>query len=1145
MTSNHFPNPNHTLYGLRGSAPAYFLAQKKERLLILTDRYQSMETWAGDLSAFGPGLRVHMFPVLPGTAYVPIPLHEEANQQRQAAIQSILHDEWDVLITQPQALLETFPAPEVLDHQHLELALEDTWDPNRLCDELVRLGFARVDMVSTPGEFAKRGAIVDVFPSICDEPIRIEFFDETIDDIRFFDPETQQSRSKTERFTIHPHFLWNVTRENIQAFSEIGANLWNHTACRKHFLSMVKHLQETGQFPGFQHWTALLFSESRPFLSLLKGEFKIILSEPQRLNEYLTNYLEQISIQENEAVQVNHIWVEPSLLFKQPDLPRIQFPEGHEVIAVTGSEPGAEVGPTDETFQTHRISKATLALDMQGTNFHRTVIFFHSQVLKNRFLDLHADREVFQLNELSELDGAGFHEENVERTTEEVRPGRPYRTTYIALPGHLSTGFEWPDAGLQLLSDRDLWPDHPAPRGKARNHQWVDEELFELKPGDLVVHEEHGIGQFEAIQEISAGGDVFEMLTLVYRNQARLHLSFSQLEKVERLSVDGERPKLDVLGGVRWENVRKKAEKSVEDLTDKLLEIYARRDLAELAPMAEDDLLQTEFEEAFEYQPTPDQLQAVIEIKRDLGKGKPMDRLVIGDVGFGKTEVAMRMMFKLVNEGFQVAMLCPTTVLAYQHYLTLKDRFQGFPIEIGFLSRLVSPKDRKKQIQAMAEGTCDILVGTHRLLSSDMVFKHLGGLVIDEEQRFGVAHKERIKELKKDVHVLSMSATPIPRTLNMALHGIRDISIMRTPPKNRLAITTTVTQYDERVIRNAIEYEMGRGGQIYFIHNEIESMPDIHERLTRLVPKARLGIAHGKMQSQELERVMLRFIRNELDILVATTLVENGMDVPNANTMLVNNAENFGLSQLYQLRGRIGRSNRPAYAYLITPLRRRLTDKAKRRLEALEEFSSLGSGFRLAALDLEIRGAGNMLGSSQSGHIQAVGYSLYMKMLRSATARLRGREDEELINPVLNLKSHAAIPKSVVEDASQRLTLYRKIVSTRDIGQLKHLEERTRDLYGTLPEALNLLFQEHRFRIKMIPFGMLSIEREGFSVRIQFHRKSKVDFSHLLQGIQNMKDAKLSPSGTLILPVKASRRGEAFLEALKSLMKDLLKRSSK
>ncbi|PIE02803.1 MAG: transcription-repair coupling factor [Acidobacteria bacterium] len=1117
--SIYFPESELDIIGLRGSAGAWNFHTGKEKQVIITTSTQKAEEWKRNLVCFNPALRVMCFPVLPGTPYVPIPLHEKTILERKRAIQAMLTGDWDVVISLPQVFFETYPVKQKLLTTRIALEVGTVIDPECLVKSFIQLGYSRVDMVSAPGEFAKRGAVLDVFPPLRDYPVRLEFFDDELEEIRTFDPESQRSVQMLKEFTLTPHDVWQVSRDEIQFFAKKGAETWNHSPSRQHFLKHLQNLQETGSFQGYQHWTPFLFEETQHFLDFPGGSFRLILDNSSEIESMLSNYSGQIETQELEARQAKRIYAQSNVLFNLSDFPRLAIPEGCRLVTLNNrledKKKSLSLICTVNRNPTGKQLFQQVETYLQKSAHTRVLIVFHSAALKKRFIQYYDQIEATELTGFDEL---------------------PDDNGVYLLEGHLTSGFEWTDRRLILLSDRELWPEHRVQSTQTMSRTWFNSEAMDMKVGDLIVHEDYGIGRFDGLGEVKAGPYTYEMVTLTYKDNAKLHVSLSQIGKIERLSSEAGTPNLDSLGGTRWIRTKEKVKKALEDMADRLIQLYAVRSQVQLDPCSEDDVLQTQFEEVFEYHPTPDQIRATMEIKSDLASGKPMDRLLVGDVGFGKTEVAMRMMFKLVNEGKQVAFLCPTTVLAFQHYMTCKERFEGFPVHVGFLSRLSSKKERDRVLMELKDGVCDMVIGTHRLLSADLVFKSLGGLVIDEEQRFGVRHKERIKEMKKDIHVLAMSATPIPRTLNMALTGIRDISIIKTPPRNRLAIATTVSQFDWAYIKNAISFELSRGGQVYFIHNKIETMPDLKETLQELMPHLEIGMAHGKMAPRELEDIMLQFIQNKMDVLVATTLVENGVDVPNANTMIINRADKFGLSQLYQLRGRIGRSDRAAYAYLLVPRRRQLTERARRRLEAIEEFSDLGSGFRLAAMDLEIRGAGNLLGASQSGHIQAVGYSLYMRMLREASRKLQGKRFYEEVNPVFNLKTGASIPKTYIEDASQRLAVYKTITGSLKKGELDNLKERIGDCYGKLPEKVESLFKENEVRIGLIPHKVLSVDREGSQLHVRFHQKADVDLNRLTSIVQSISGAELRQTGVLVLPITSRN---VALETLQNFFHEL------
>jgi transcription-repair coupling factor (superfamily II helicase) len=613
-----------------------------------------------------------------------------------------------------------------------------------------------------------------------------------------------------------------------------------------------------------------------------------------------------------------------------------------------------------------------------------------------------------------------------------------------------------------------------------------------------------------------------EFMELRYAGEDKLFVPVERLDLVQKYSGTA-RPPLDKLGGTSWERAKTRVKKAMRDMAEELLKLYAARKTVAGHAFSPDSHWQREFDDAFQWDLTVDQASAIADIKRDMESPTPMDRLLCGDVGYGKTEVAMRAAFKSVMDGKQVAFLAPTTVLAFQHQKTLTERFAGFPVTIDMVSRFRSRAEQDQIIKDVASGKIDIIVGTHRLLSKDIQFKDLGLLVVDEEQRFGVAHKERIKQMRRKVDVLTLSATPIPRTLNMSLVGIRDMSIIETPPKDRLSIQTNVVKFDAHVIGRAIRHELERGGQVYFVHNRVESIFAIGDLVRRLVPEARIVIAHGQMSEDELERAMLDFINRKYDVLLATTIIENGLDIPNVNTILINRADRYGLSQLYQLRGRVGRSDRPAYAYLLIPPETTLSAVAKKRLAAIREFSDLGSGFRVAALDLEIRGAGNLLGGEQSGHIETVGFEMYMKLLEQAVRELKGEEAVDDVRAVVNLRVDLKIDPSYVPEMNQRLMIYRKIAEARSDDELDRILGELRDRYGPVPETVEHLEQYGRIRIMADKLGIESIDREAQTVVIKFRPDAhgrRLNVERLLEVVGRRRDTMLVPPATIKLDLR-------------------------
>jgi transcription-repair coupling factor (superfamily II helicase) len=718
--------------------------------------------------------------------------------------------------------------------------------------------------------------------------------------------------------------------------------------------------------------------------------------------------------------------------------------------------------------------------------------------------------------------------------------GAPLGPEIVVTPGALARGFDFEEINLTVYSEWDLFEPPTSTRvgSKRRSADAFITDLRDLKVGDFIVHVDHGVGHFLGLQRIAFGENEREVMEIGYSGGGKLLMPMESLNLIQRYSGGSDiQPKLDKLGGTAWARTKASVKKAMRDMADELLKLYATRQMVQGHSFSKDSPWQFEFEEAFEFDETEDQTMAVDEVKSDMESRKPMDRLLCGDVGYGKTEVAMRAAFKAVMDGKQVAMLAPTTILAYQHYRTFLRRFASFPVTIELLTRYYLPKEQKEIVRKLEHAEIDIVIGTHRILSKDIAFKDLGLLVIDEEQRFGVGQKERLKQMKKAIDVLAMSATPIPRTLHMSMVGIRDISVIETPPKDRLAIQTAVVPFTDDFIREAIEFEVGRGGQVFFVHNRVESIYAMKEYLEKLVPDLRVIVGHGQMEERELERAMLAFINRDYDVLLATTIIENGIDIPACNTILINHAERFGLSQLYQLRGRVGRSDRLAFCYLLVPSDRILTSDARKRLAAIQEFSDLGAGFRIAAKDLEIRGAGNILGGEQSGQIAAVGFEMYTKLLEETIRELKGEAVEVEVETSMNLGIDIYIPHHYIADENVRIMFYKKIASASTDERLEEIRNEMRDRFGALPANVENLL--HFIRVKRFAqtLGVISIVREGARGVVKLTQKAKVDPNKLLQLIADNAQIRFTPNGVLSFPLMA--RGPEVIDAIEELLQTI------
>jgi transcription-repair coupling factor (superfamily II helicase) len=825
----------------------------------------------------------------------------------------------------------------------------------------------------------------------------------------------------------------------------------------------------------------------------------VLVSEPDEIKAAVVKLRDQIDASYAEAIRKNQKAAEPASLVVGWDelAPLMDGATGLATLAVGTEDDVRHVATQPAMEFAGRVPDWVAELRTARQSGETVIFVANSQGRADRVIEMLADYQV----PAAPID----------------RGEDSHAGAVLVAVGRLSKGFRLPDAALQLWAETDVFDEdrvtHERRRSAARTFL---SDFRDLKIGDLVVHVDNGIGVFVGLKRIDVGLESQEFMELRYAGDDKLFVPVERLDLVQKYT-GASRPALDRLGGTSWEKAKTRVKKAMRDMAEELLKLYASRKALPGHAFSADSHWQQEFEDAFEWELTIDQRNAVADIKKDMESPTPMDRLLCGDVGYGKTEVAMRAAFKAVMDGKQVAFLAPTTVLAFQHLKTLKDRFAAFPVRVDMVSRFRTKAEQTATLGDLAAGKVEIIVGTHRLLSKDVQFRDLGLLIVDEEQRFGVAHKERIKQLKKRVDVLTMTATPIPRTLNMSLAGIRDMSIIETPPKDRLSIQTNVVKFDQEVMRRAIGNELERAGQIYFVHNRVESIYSMGDLLHRLVPQAKIAVGHGQMSEHELEKVMVDFVAHKYDVLLATTIIENGLDIPNANTMIINRADRYGLAQLYQLRGRVGRSDRRAYAYLLVPPEDNLSPVAKKRLAAIREFSDLGSGFRVAALDLEIRGAGNLLGGEQSGQIEAVGFDMYMKLLEQTIKELKGEEVDDAVRANVNLRVDLRVDESYIPDMNQRLTIYRRIAAVRTEDELGQLLEEARDRYGPLPASIENLAEYAVIRLLADRIGIDSIDREGQIVVIKFRPEARLDPTWLFKIVQERKDVQLTPPATLRL----------------------------
>ncbi len=1101
------------------------LWQAVERpLLIVVDGNKQAEALSEavdtffDLLVSGRGTRPQLLPALDVLPFQRLSPHAEISEQRAIALWRIAAGRVPITVTPvASALLRTNNADfyrqlAVSIRPGDELPLDD------LVAHLESIGYERREPVEMVGEYSVRGGILDVFPPEAGKPYRIEFFGDQVESVRRFEVDSQRSVLKVEDCTLLPLVEHPKSR---QLFVELGQAIGD------------EGVATTGEpFAGWEVLVPLARPRSGSVFRLLERPV-VVWDEPEQLRG-----------------AAERLW-------KRLDDPERRAPASAEGVFLRMDDIVAEVAGAS------RVELRELALDESGAGLHiaaRPAMNFQGNIQvaagETRNLIEAGGRVAFFAPSTGEVERLAeiFQEYSIPFQLG-IDPGesmpaylaeRAYAgsvaSTFL-IKGLVRHGVVLPDSRLAIFGFEDLFgrTEYAARKAPARGGiQAFAADLADLKPGDYVVHAEHGIGRFVGLREIGQGDQAGEYMLLEYAGEARLYVPLTRMDLVQKFRGSGEAlPSLDRLGGLTWARTKTRVKARMRDMADELLKLYAQRRLAEGFAFSSDGNWQREFEDAFEFTETDDQLSAIRDIKRDMELQQPMDRLLCGDVGFGKTEVAMRSAFKALGDGKQVAVLAPTTVLAFQHFETFKRRFAPFPVRVEMLSRFRTRKELDAVAADVAAGKVDIAIGTHRLLSKDIEFRDLGLLIVDEEQRFGVRHKERLKQLKKNVDVLTMTATPIPRTLHMSLLGLRDLSVIETPPKDRLAVHTVVAPFDPELVKTAVEQELSRGGQVYFIHNRVDTIWPRAAMIQEMLPWARIAVGHGQMAEAELEKIMLGFMQGKYDVLVSTTIVENGLDIPLANTIIIENADRYGLSELYQLRGRVGRSNRRAYAYLLVAPGAELTEVARKRLAALKEFSDLGAGFKIAALDLELRGAGNLLGGEQHGHINAVGFDMYVRMLDETVREMKGEEVPPEVHANLNLGLDLRLPPEYIGDEHQRLRAYKRIAEAASPEDAERVRQELADRYGPPPETMDHLLGYSVLKSLAQRLGIENVDRRQGMLNVKFHQESKVDPNRLMALVGSTPGAQFTPAGVLRIPLNGASTASAILDRLQSALSEL------
>lgn len=1009
----------------------------------------------------------------------------QVENERLHAMYTALEAPSYLMITTSEALMHPMIAPSSHQNALLEVDLDQGVDMNDLLDHFVKFGYERVDVVEATGQFAVRGGIVDCYPPEVDHPVRLEFFGDDIDGMRYFALETQQSIENIEHVTIRP------CREAFLLSHDIAPVLKRLSTLKQAYkdqkliarIDQVIESIKENQFTDAWHMlTPVLYEKTYSFFEYAKEALWITDAFNRQLERVDGKYTDWLERFESHLMRQEVLPEQVALLMRPQEWVNHMNQCRH--LTFTGLKTPIKAlklqAIVDYHFQEAPIYRNQLTFALQDLS---------RMISKDYHVLLMAGDENKARGLKTWLEEAGIHAYDYTPGVD-LKSKRVWVSKTPFTSGFIIDTFKW-----LVVTDHELFgADKRIKRRKPIKNARAIKSFSDLNTGDYVVHESHGIGVYQGVFQLKVDGKKKDFLKVAYKGDDSLYVPVEKMDVLQKyLGQDQHVVKLNKLGSVEWKNTTTRVKKAIEDMTDDLIALYAEREKRVGFAFSSDNEWTQQFADYFPYQETPDQLKSIEDIKKDMEIAKPMDRLLCGDVGYGKTEVAMRAVFKAVNDSKQVAILVPTTILAQQHYNTLMHRFSQYPVTIGSLSRFRSKKEQHDIIEGLRTGVVDVVVGTHRLLSKDIAFKDLGLLVVDEEQRFGVKHKEKIKQLKASVDVLTLSATPIPRTLHMSLVGIRDMSLIEDPPEDRYPIQTYVLEHQDGPIREAILRELDRNGQVYYVHNRVEDIQEVTEKLRNLVPEARITLGHGQMNEHKLEKVMFDFLDHAFDVLVCTTIIETGLDISNVNTIIINHADQFGLSQLYQLRGRVGRSNRLAYAYLTYQKKKVLSEIAEKRLRAIKEFTDLGSGFKIAMRDLELRGAGNLLGAQQHGHLASVGYEMYCKMLEEAVRHAKGEQVKEAVDTSVELISEAYVPKFYIDDSRFKIDLYKRISAIRHRQDKEGIEEDLYDFYGKIPDPVQHLIDTGYIKTLAQMAGVEHVKQHPQVVHLLYSKTTKVN----------------------------------------------------
>jgi len=1109
------PDSNYRLdcMGLSGSEQAYFVSRltmaHRGSVVVIVPSTKDAEKYLEDLRFFLGKNKSSLdyFPPYNILPFQHLSYHNETAAKRiRSLYRLVVEDVPKIVVTTVKALLQRIiPKQEICDYAELIMVGEEI-DRDLLVEKLISGGYVRSTIVEEPGDFCVRGGILDIFSTRYSNPLRIELFGDTVESLRFFSAANQRTIKNIQEGVILPAREAVLKMECIeQIIGRIREQASRLDLPVTKVRSLIDQIRNERVFPGIEGLIPLIYPDLHTFFDYMPGDALFILTEPAELEKAADQSQQQASNCFVSACNDTRLCVEPDRLYlKWSDAKNIfKHKKLLTVKKLSVSKGFFYNGQASRIFNFTVKDNMDISLKLKRRRekalFSPLANWINDQK-KSGCVTLLVCKTRVQAERLkSLLVPYGIHLRFIDGFPD-VEPGE--NQVYVCT-GQVSSGFVWPAESLAIITDYEIFGSKHRPRRKQT--QKVETELLafeDLKKGDLVVHVEHGIGQYNGLVKLRLNGSNNDFLLIVYKNDDKLYLPVDRMSMVQKyIGVDGIEPVLDKMGGKSWDRIKARVKKSAEKIAGELLKLYAERKIKHGHTFREVDTDFFDFEAGFPYEETSDQLNAIEDVLNDMKASISMDRLVCGDVGYGKTEVALRASLMAVSDGKQVAVLVPTTVLAEQHFATFSGRFERYPVNVACLNRFRSIREQRKIIGDLKAGKIDIVIGTHRLLQKDVEFKDLGLLVLDEEQRFGVKHKERLKKIKSTMDVLALTATPIPRTLHMSLMGIRDISVISTPPEHRKSIITYISEIDDAVISEAILNELNRNGQIFFVHNNIHSIWAMAKHLQELVPGVRLDVAHGRLDDDVLEYVMLRFMNKEIDLLVCTSIIESGLDISSANTILINRADRFGLSQIYQLRGRVGRLDEQAYAYLFIPNESTLSNNARKRLKVLMEHSDLGSGFQIAMSDLQIRGGGTILGASQSGHIAAVGYDMFLKLMENSMAELKGEEIQESLEPEINIALPASIPESYIPDIDQRLSTYRRLTKITEVNEIADFKIELVDRFGALPvEASNLLLKI-MLRVLAIKAGVKRLDLKGSWLSLYFSEAHQKDPAGVLDMI--------------------------------------------